>query len=76
MVRVPLQFTTCAVRADHTFQLSLSGASNTTCRIETSIDLVGWSGLTNILNVTGTVQFTDSDAPNFPRRFYRAVWVP
>ena len=41
-----------------------------------SADLAGWSPLaTNTLDA-GTLDWSDAAAPSFPRRFYRAVWVP
>ena len=42
-------------------------------RVEASTDLVTWTTLTNFASATGTNQFTDLAAPNFERRFYRAV---
>ena len=42
-------------------------------RVEASTDLVTWTTLTNFASATGTNQFTDVAAPNFERRFYRAV---
>ena len=38
--------------------------------VQASIDLKQWSPVTNL---TGTLEFTDSDAANHLRRFYRAV---
>ena len=32
-----------------------------------------WRALTNFVSATGTNQFTDASAPNFSRKFYRAV---
>ena len=73
---IPSKFTSSALLPDRTFQLSLSGVSNATYRIDASTDLVNWLMLTNILNATGTVRFVDLEAPNFSQRFYRAAWVP
>jgi len=36
-------------------------------------NLVNWTALTNFVSATGTNQSTDFAAPNFNRRFYRAV---
>ena len=41
--------------------------------IEASTNLVNWTAVTNFVSATGTNQFTDTTAPNFNRRFYRAV---
>ena len=38
-----------------------------------SIDLKQWSPVTTVTNLTGTLEFTDPDAANQLRRFYRAV---
>ena len=72
----PLAFTSFSRLPDKTVSLSLSGASNTTCRIDTSANLVNWVTLTNIPDITGGVQFIDGSAAIFPRRFYRAVQGP
>jgi uncharacterized repeat protein (TIGR03803 family) len=72
----PLQFTSAARLPDGTVQLALTGATNTTCRLDASTDLIGWVTLTNIPNVTGTIQFLDLDAPSFPKRFYRGLQTP
>ncbi len=76
LAMVPLQFTGINLLPGNAVQLSLTGASNCTCRIDVSTDLLNWSPLTNVSNVSGTVQFTDAAACNFAQRFYRAVWVP
>jgi len=34
---------------------------------------VNWTALTNFVSAAGTNQLTDSTAPNFNRRFYRAL---
>lgn len=42
-------------------------------QIQASTDLKGWSPLTEVTNLTGTVEFTDSDAAEYSHRFYRIV---
>jgi hypothetical protein len=37
---------------------------------------VHWSAWTNQMNSTGTISITDTDAKNYPIRFYRANPVP
>lgn len=37
------------------------------------MNLVNWTALTNFVSATDTNQFTDPVAPDFNRRFYRAV---
>ncbi len=58
---------------DGQFQCTLVGEATRSYTIETSIDLTNWFLLTNFVSATGTNQFTDTAAPNFTRRFYRAV---
>ena len=41
--------------------------------IQASTDLDQWSTLTAVTNLTGTLEFTDPDAANHLRRFYRTV---
>ena len=41
--------------------------------VQVSIDLKQWSPVTTVTNVTGILEFTDPDAANLMRRFYRAV---
>jgi hypothetical protein len=67
---------TIGTMPDKNVQLSLNAASDLSCRIEVSADLVHWTALTNIYNVNGTNQAMDLNATNFQRRFYRTVWAP
>ena len=58
------------------FQFSFQTRSNTTWRIDASTDLLNWLPLfTNTAGASGTLQFTDLLATNFPLRFYRAVFT-
>ena len=41
--------------------------------VQASIDLKQWPPVTTVTNLTGTLEFTDPDAANLMRRFYRAV---
>ena len=41
--------------------------------VQASTDLKQWSPVTTVTNLTGTLEFTDPDAANLMRRFYRAV---
>ena len=41
--------------------------------VQTSIDLKQWSPAATLTNLTGTLEFTDPDAANHLRRFYRTV---
>jgi len=72
----PLLITAFHRLPDKTMVLSLSGAANTTCRIDACANLGSWVTLTNLPNATGTIHFIDTSAPRYPRRFYRAVQAP
>ena len=72
----PPQFTSVAWLADSTLQLSCEVVSNLNYRIDVSTDLVNWTVLTNLSGPSGPLQLVDPAAANFPRRYYRAVWVP
>jgi len=60
------------------FQLTLNTGSNTTWRIDASTNLnaaTNWLPVfTNTVGTSGTIQFTDLLATNYPWRFYRAVF--
>jgi hypothetical protein len=70
------RFNSVALLPDRTLQLSLTGLSNFTYRIDGSTDLLYWGMLTSPPNPNGTMQFIDTSATNFSRRFYRATWIP
>jgi hypothetical protein len=57
-------------------QLVLRGQVGGNYIIEASTDLVHWTPLANAINTNGTLQFSDTNAPNFPMRFYRARLIP
>ena len=44
--------------------------------VQATIDLKQWSPVTTVTNLTGTLEFTDPDATNYLRRFYRARQLP
>ena len=62
------------ISATNGFQLTFDTFSNTTWLIEASTNLSNWLPLlTNTAGPSGTIQFTDLLATNYPWRFYRAV---
>lgn len=65
-----------ALLSDKTVRLTVNAAPNFVFRVDATSDHVHWVTLTNIMNGSGSVQFVDSAASNFPSRFYRAAWVP
>ena len=58
---------------DGTVQLSLTGQTNLLYVIEASTNLVQWTKIGVRTNLTGSVEFADRAATNYPQRFYRAV---
>jgi hypothetical protein len=62
---------------DASYRLSMVAPTNTPYRLEASSDLLSWLPLTNFPPLPVVrLQYTDTSATNFPRRFYRTVWVP
>ncbi|MCX6879818.1 MAG: chitobiase/beta-hexosaminidase C-terminal domain-containing protein [Verrucomicrobia bacterium] len=55
------------------FRLTLTGEFGKQYEILGSADLVTWIQAGTLTNVYGTSQFTDGEATNQPRRFYRAA---
>ena len=53
--------------------LRVQSSKGMTFDVQTSRDLVQWSPLTTVTNLTGTLEFTDPNAANDFRRFYRTV---
>ena len=57
---------------DGILAITLSGSTNQTYVIEASFDMHNWTPLsTNLTDSTGLFTFVDSDATNYPSRFYR-----
>ena len=61
------------VLANGSFSLNLYGNIGLTYLFEASTNLVSWVPLGVVTNVTGIMQFTDTNSPRFSARFYRAV---
>jgi uncharacterized repeat protein (TIGR03803 family) len=70
-----LQYDSLAYLANKTFEFSFSGTPNATYRIDASTNLFNWVTLTNLVNTNGPVHYIDREASQFPRRFYRSVWL-
>jgi hypothetical protein len=65
-----------AVSADrHNIQLTLAGDAGVFFTIQTSSNLVDWVDLTNLLNVSGTIQFSNEVSAGSNPLFYRAKWL-
>ncbi len=51
----------------------LIGQPDISYTIQASSNLTTWTSLTNLADHTGLIDFTDSEVPNFPHRFYRVL---
>jgi hypothetical protein len=72
-----IRFTGLDPLPDATWRLTLTAPTNVGYRLEASSNLAAWLTLTNYTNLQfPSIQYTDTLAPGFPTRFYRAVWVP
>ncbi len=60
-------------RSGGTLRLALAGLPGDVCRVLASSNLFDWQAICTLTNVTGSVQFSDLEAPNFNARFYRCV---
>lgn len=72
----PPQFISIAALADHTVALQGAGLSNSTYTIQANSNLntTNWTVIgTAPANGSGAFSFTDTNAPSFPMRFYRAL---
>jgi uncharacterized repeat protein (TIGR01451 family) len=68
-------------QGNHQFQITLVGQPDLSYIIQASTNLTGtsifWKSLsTNTAAGDGSFQFTDTNAPGMPQRFYRAIVVP
>jgi hypothetical protein len=66
------RFVSCAMQSDGQFQFSIFAATGQNYLIEASTNLWDWITLTNFTGTNTALQFTDPDAVNLDRRFYRA----
>lgn len=71
----PLALHSSALSLDRGFGFTLTGVPGQRIAIEATTNLVDWSLLATLTNLTGTVQFNDTDAASVGRRFYRARLV-
>jgi hypothetical protein len=52
--------------------MTLQGNAGPVYEIDASTDLVHWVTMSTQSNSTGTANFSDNSASNYPQRFYRA----
>jgi hypothetical protein len=58
--------------SDGQFTLNVSGTAGHTYAIEATEDLMTWTIIGTVtLDAGGSLDFTDTDAANYPQRFYR-----
>lgn len=69
-------FTAITLLPDQNMQLAVTGPSNAVFQITATTNCVNWITLSNVTNSADTFFYTDRQATNFPRRFYRAIWLP
>jgi hypothetical protein len=68
----PLATLRVGVGSNRQVTLTLTGLSGQTCVIEATPDFQTWTGIGTVtVGATGTATFTDTNATNFSRRFYR-----
>jgi hypothetical protein len=53
--------------------LRIQSWKGTAFEVQASTDLEQWSALTTVTNLTGTLEFTDTNTPSPFRRFYRTL---
>ena len=76
VVPVPVRFLPGSLaRTNGQFGFTLQGQVGGRFEIQASTNLVNWTNLATLTNVTGTIPFLDP-ATNFNRRFYRAHQLP
>jgi hypothetical protein len=71
-----LCFDSVSLQTNGAVQLRLSGDIGGRCEIHGSTNLQQWAWLATVTNQTGTVIYTDTQATNLPRRFYKAIQLP
>ncbi|HZQ48621.1 MAG TPA: immunoglobulin domain-containing protein, partial [Verrucomicrobiae bacterium] len=72
----PFQFQSINVLSNGAVQMTLVGVTGSNCCVNISSNMKDWVLLTNLANINGTIQFTDSTSTNNSSRFYRAQLVP
>jgi hypothetical protein len=72
----PRKVLSASVQTSGEFQAVLGGEPGDQYEIQATSDLAAWRTLTNLHNLTGTVQFSDAVSPTAVARFYRALRNP
>ncbi len=69
----PLRFASATWLPQKQMRLILNGPAGSNVTIQSSSNLINWADLTNLMNPSGVLEFTDGPAANVPRRYYRAT---
>ena len=70
-VLTPPVLTSPTLSSNHVFQFTLSGYAGSNYVIEASSNLTSWFPMMTLSNVTGQVQFFESNAPSSSLRYFR-----
>jgi len=63
-----------AMQPDGSPSVTLSGSTNQLYVLQASFDMHNWTSLnTNLTDANGLFTFIDTDATNYPNRYYRGV---
>ena len=77
---IPAHLSGVVLKPSHQFQLTLTGQPNLSYIVLASTNIANasaWTPIsTNIAALNGTFQFTDTNAPGQPQRFYRTMVAP
>jgi hypothetical protein len=68
---VTLACANAPIKSTSGFSLLISAPQGYTYVLEASTNLVNWTPIATNTAVTASDVFTDTDAPNYPNRFYR-----
>lgn len=72
----PIRLTGVGAEMNGALRFRVTATTNLACVVQASTNLTSWLPVfTNTTSGTGTFDFIDSQSPNCPRRFYRAVAV-
>jgi hypothetical protein len=72
----PLRLISPMIVPGEAFQFGVVGATNQTCVVEASADLLNWVRVTTNSSPSGSFTFSDTAATNRVARFYRVAMLP
>ncbi len=70
------RFNSFSMGSNRVFQAQLTGSPGTSYIFQASTNLINWNPLSTNSATNGLVNFSDTNAPGFPKRFYRAQQLP